>query len=993
MFLRDNQSNASRSTLFWAWDDKLENEELKRQIVSFFKEHYAGFFMHSRDGLETPYLSEEWDDAILFSAKEAEKRGMEAWLYDEDRFPSGTCSGLVSKDEEYALHGLTIEVTDTYPEEDIRAAYIANVDRDEIKSFRRIMKEERKDSSEKYLIVRFETSKGSVWFNGSAPPDNLNPDTVQRFISLTHEHYRKLLGSLKSVPGIFTDEPSLADRHASFNPKRSWMPWSYGMEEYYTELTGNDIYDTFPLLFFSAEGSSKARYDYWRVIARRFEECYSEAIGTWCRENGYIFTGHYLQEDKLGLQTRVSGSEMPHYTHEDIPGIDLLSERCDEYLTVKQAASVAHQWGKKRVIAETFAACGWDFTLTGQKWITDWEYALGVTNKVEHLALYSLRGCRKRDYPASFNAHSPFFQMQHAMEDYSSRLSALLQQGEHLTDTLIIHPMTTVWCRFGSSAYGNPKRREERDLKENDELGFRLSAFIKMLENSLIAPDLGDETLIERKGSVEGGIFSIGQASYSKIVLPWMENITSPLLSLLEKFEGLIIVLGAIPHMLDGIESTQPEKILSDKAIMIERESDAIPHLSHSPLLDIKGKENGELIMQARKSGDEYLFFIVNNDRENAFSGTVQANIRGRVSEYDLLTGEERIVETDDMTWSMKMEGAESQAYIINTSMDEARPRECIESRTKETKITLPDTLPIKLDMPNVLTLDKAAFAIDGKTLNSDEALPVWMGEDRIRKSLGMFSVDTDEITQRYLWIHDKHPGDGHIVSLTFSFQASDEIENAKLALETPDEFRIIFNGNEIKNVCDGFYLDRAFRTVAIPTIRKGTNTVTLITEYHLASALEAIYVIGDFSVSKDRVIGKSRQELKAGSWTEQGLLHYPGIVTYMHKFRKPEGRVFIELPRVECSAKSISINGHLIELPFDYQKKAEITEFIEDENTLEINVYGSPRNMLGQLHMKGGKPVFSNPYSFVPDDKDYDPGYSTVSYGMMEMAVIIEER
>ena len=47
-------------------------------------------------------------------------------------------------------------------------------------------------------------------------------------------------------------------------------------------------------------------------------------------------TGHFLQEDKLGLSTRVSGAVMPLYEYEDIPGIDILQEKTEEYLTVKQ---------------------------------------------------------------------------------------------------------------------------------------------------------------------------------------------------------------------------------------------------------------------------------------------------------------------------------------------------------------------------------------------------------------------------------------------------------------------------------------------------------------------------------------------------------------------------------------------------------------------------------------------------------------------------------
>ena len=78
-----------RGKPFWAWNGPLDEEELRRQIRVFRDMGLGGGFMHSRVGLATPYLSEEWFDLIRACADEARKNDMEAWLYDEDRWPSG----------------------------------------------------------------------------------------------------------------------------------------------------------------------------------------------------------------------------------------------------------------------------------------------------------------------------------------------------------------------------------------------------------------------------------------------------------------------------------------------------------------------------------------------------------------------------------------------------------------------------------------------------------------------------------------------------------------------------------------------------------------------------------------------------------------------------------------------------------------------------------------------------------------------------------------
>ena len=88
-----------RGTPFWAWNGKLDQEELLRQIRIFKKMGLGGFHMHVRTGMDTPYLTEEFMDFIRFCTEAAKNEGMLAWLYDEDRWPSGTAGGSVTKDK------------------------------------------------------------------------------------------------------------------------------------------------------------------------------------------------------------------------------------------------------------------------------------------------------------------------------------------------------------------------------------------------------------------------------------------------------------------------------------------------------------------------------------------------------------------------------------------------------------------------------------------------------------------------------------------------------------------------------------------------------------------------------------------------------------------------------------------------------------------------------------------------------------------------------
>ena len=108
---------------FWSWNDKLEDEELRKQINNMYDLGMKGFFMHARMGLETEYLSDEWYHAIDVCIDEARKLGMEAWSYDENGWPSGFGGEKVLKNPENHATGIKRATFDSFPEGDYLAVY------------------------------------------------------------------------------------------------------------------------------------------------------------------------------------------------------------------------------------------------------------------------------------------------------------------------------------------------------------------------------------------------------------------------------------------------------------------------------------------------------------------------------------------------------------------------------------------------------------------------------------------------------------------------------------------------------------------------------------------------------------------------------------------------------------------------------------------------------------------------------------------------------
>ena len=101
-----------RGKPFWSWNGKLEKDELLRQVDVLKEMGFGGYFMHSRTGLVTEYLGEEWFELVNAVADKGEKLGLENWLYDEDRWPSGTAGGFVTMNPDYSASYIRCEPTD-----------------------------------------------------------------------------------------------------------------------------------------------------------------------------------------------------------------------------------------------------------------------------------------------------------------------------------------------------------------------------------------------------------------------------------------------------------------------------------------------------------------------------------------------------------------------------------------------------------------------------------------------------------------------------------------------------------------------------------------------------------------------------------------------------------------------------------------------------------------------------------------------------------------
>lgn len=1025
----------SRSFPFWAWNGELDTEEIRRQVRQMHEQGIGGFFMHSREGLETEYMGQKWNQCILAAIDEAKKLGMYAWLYDEDRWPSGTAGGKVtSGGDEYRCKGLTLEVCEKFSEDywnekELLAVYVAKVKEHDIFSLRRIEREREStnlkvntnntlEEGEVCLIARLEVSKPSEWFNNEAPPDNLNPETVRRFISLTHDQYFNLCGEEfgKTVPGIFTDEPGLADTHTKFPANRGWIPWTYEFKTYFKENRGYDPLDLIPYLFFNSKKSSKIRHDYWHTIAIRYSESYAKVLGEWCEKHGLAMTGHFLQEDKLGLATRVSGATMPLYEYEHIPGIDMLQERTEEFMTVKQCSSVAHQMGRKHVLSETYGCTGWEFTFEGQRYVGDWQYALGVNLRCQHLALYSIEGCRKRDYPPCFNYNTSWWKKNHVVEDYFARLGSVLEEGIPNQQILLLHPASTAWSMLGTSPYGNPIRRNERDVPKVDEVGYAYNDLIKALCFHHFDMDLGDEIIMSKHAQVEGNQFRVGKVKYHTVVIPPIETMLLSTYKLLKEFidaGGRLIVMKPFATMLEGEESVEVTDLFQTPQCIIAKDTkDLLRILEESKirtisLKDTYGNEETRCLALQRTTGEDETLFIVNNDRTRGYDVRVELYRFGVVEEWNALTGEVLPVATSinngKLCFQATLGGADSKIYrILNKKEVTDTNKEIITCylgtrlpASKKILYEFPQKTQISNTMENTFTLDYCQYRMQQE--NWSEEMEVWKAQKEVREKLGMRPIHLNGLEQRYKWITKEHPKDGTPLELMIHFTIQElPKDTLYLAIEHPEYFTIYCNGMLVENEPKGYLLDISIKKVELTGLCEGDNYLKLHCNYANIMELEDCYLCGAFGVTRDRKIVSLPTELFTGDWTSQGFLHYAGAICYKYTFGYVENekkRIYLELEDYFATCLTVYVNGKTIEVPWKAASNLDITAFLETgENSLVIEVMGSPRNLFGPFHLSERKRNVTNDACFRATGAEYSSNYNVVSYGLFQSPRLYED-
>ena len=568
-----------RAAPFWAWNCELDPKLLADEIESMKQMGFGGFHMHPRVGMSTPYLTDEFMKLIRGCVEKARGEDMLAWLYDEDKWPSGFAGGYVTKDEEnrekYLLFTKTPydDANISLPEDKLRAtrelpkakytpvaAFDVTLDENLcLADYRRIGFDEPAINDKWFVYLQYDAP--SSWFNNQAYCDTLRRDVIEKFVSVTHEQYKKYVGDEfgKLIPAIFTDEPQFARKRTLALPTDGSgpiLPYTTDFRQSFEKANDFDIEDCLPELIWELPDGkvSRARYLYHDHVAERFASAFADTIGKWCRDNGILMTGHMMEEPTLRSQTAALGDAMRSYRSFGLPGIDMLADN-RELTTAKQAQSATHQYGYPGVLSELYGVTNWTFDFRGHKLQGDWQAALGVTVRVPHLFWVSMRGEAKRDYPAAIGYQSPWYREYKNIEDHFARVNTVMTRGKPDVRIGVIHPVESYWLHWGPSLQTSLQREDmERRFTEITEW-----LLYGMLDFDFICESL----LPQQFKGADGKCFNVGEMKYGAVVVPYCQTIRRTTLDALRTFRskgGTVIFMGPAPTCVDAVETDEAEK-------------------------------------------------------------------------------------------------------------------------------------------------------------------------------------------------------------------------------------------------------------------------------------------------------------------------------------------------------------------------------------------------------------------------------------------------
>lgn len=609
---------------------ELKDQELISQTGMLADAGYECIYAHSRYGLKTPYISDEWFHAVKVIMDCCKAEGIKFAIWDEDGFPSPQAAHRVAAlHPEYTSRRLEPDIFydvkagtpffHVFNSRDI-ILYCFAVDKNgkitditekcgtvscnfkppriSHSAYTPIMKmgspHWRRSAVKHQQAISFtpETDCTVVSVrlfmeNGSHTVDLLNADAIRCFLDETHEayfrHFKDEFGT--TVVSSFMDEPSVGCD----------FPWTAGFPETYQKFFNEDIVPLLPHLFLDIDRRTpEIRHRYRMVQHHLLCTCFLDQVRSWCNAHRIESIGHLSRTEYL---SGINGSRWPNELrcckYLDIPctdplGFNIAWEDCAAYATgIKVVSSAANLFGKRSAGSDALAVMGNEAKLRDIRFQLDFQMVLGITYFNIHGLFYSLDGARKDEAPPSlFYQHSEWELMETLLKR-TAGLCRKLSSSPPVSRNAVLYPSPAFYC-------------VSADRKNQLEKSIHLLVE-KLLSNHRDFEFIDETTIAE---------FSTPEldSRYDCIIIPEIDFITPEAAAAVGKFSGKVFFQKSDIRLVSGELWEMPQNSAgSGDAAFIEQ----------LPGEEVCGENSKDIFCRRLQNGTVFLF----NRSEKLFNG------------------------------------------------------------------------------------------------------------------------------------------------------------------------------------------------------------------------------------------------------------------------------------------------------------------------------------------------------------------------------------
>jgi hypothetical protein len=949
---------------------------------------FGGVYIHPRPGMLTEYLSPRWFELVRHTIRECRRLGLVPALYDENSYPSGFAGGAVPA---------------IAP--DTRSRYllpIKGVGMDALPSDALAIYRWTDNDRPGSLIAKTAVADDTPWmafvlrdmsgepFLGEGPYVSLlDPLTTEVFLEQTHQRYKEELSAedWQALGAIFTDEPHL--------PGSSLGNWSPGLHcnhrviAAFTQRYSYRLIDHLLDLYHDTATAAATRFDFYELLHQMWLENWANKLGHWCTANRIRLTGHYLEHD--WPSPYATPGQMHLLSRMDWPGTDFLEcfallghgfydlqgfasaikgEEPHALYTLRQADSVAAQYGKERIMNECWGAGGHDSAPADWLRLGRYLAAHGVDHLVPHHCFQTLSGTRKMDHPQFVSDQSAFFDHLRPLNDELARLSLINAIGSTENRILLLDVLTSGYVL---SRKADALNRDGRFAPDEEPFASPLRSILPLrssvqrlaqdMSNRLLDFDIGDEYILEEIGSVKEGKLVVGHRRYDCLVLPRdCVNLRSATVTLLNAWlaaggtilahdmESLLVNGRPAPQPLRHWKASHPEQFLYFKTEedLLDALIEGIPPFLRFDRPPPPGLSCRRLLMPDGWTAA----LLVNAHPEIAFEGIPHFAV---APEQVLLYRPESDTLTRLDAHHRLHLGPTAAAVLFldpSPSLLHAAMPAAIQSASPP---------PPRCHLSDVQRLDRNVLVIDHCILETDTTSTGPVSVHRANKQLwsaqgisgnGWFMRVQHRANLMRRASHLLHPH-GARVRYHATIEEKTFLDGIDLVVERPELWTVTVNGHQVDFTASSAWRDPRLRQINIgPHLVVGHNEICLAsTTFDLRQEISPLYLLGDFSVNAAHpgfVIGPARP-LDLGDWVAQGLPFYDGTVEYSFSLQSSEPALLEIQADAWCGAVLILHHGPRTEIC--YGPSVRLTLNPADGPAFSLRLIGLPKNLFGPWH------------------------------------------